>query len=128
MTEEEMLLERAQESIKAARVLNQENIPNIAASRGYYAMFYIAEALLLSINLSFSSHSAVIAAYGKEFARTKKLDPKFHHFLIASQDTRQIGDYGVEENVSLSEANKVITWAEEFLKAAQDYLSKPMAG
>ena len=30
MTEEEMLLERAQESLKAARLLNQENIPMIS--------------------------------------------------------------------------------------------------
>jgi uncharacterized protein (UPF0332 family) len=124
MTEEELLFERANQSLRAARLLIQENLPNIAASRGYYAMFYIAEALLLSRNLSFSKHSAVIAAYGKEFALTNDLDPKFHRYLIASQDTRQIGDYGVEENVSLSEANQIITWTEEFLEAAKIYLSR----
>ena len=124
MTEEELLFERAKQSLRAARLLIQDNLPNIAASRGYYDMFYIAEALLLSRNLTFSRHSAVIAAYGKEFALPKDLDPKFHRYLIASQDTRQIGDYGVEENVSLSEANQIITWAEEFLEAARAYLSR----
>ena len=124
MSEVDLLLERAAESIKAARMLIRENLPNIAASRGYYAMFYIAEALLLNLGLAFSSHSAVIAAYGKEFARTKVLDPKFHRYLIASQDARQIGDYGVEEKISLSEAGKVLAWAEEFLQAAQTYFSQ----
>jgi len=37
------------------------------------------ETLLLSKGLTFSSHSAVIAAYGKGFAKTGLLDPKFHH-------------------------------------------------
>jgi uncharacterized protein (UPF0332 family) len=124
MTEEESLFERAKQSLRAARLLLKDNLPNIAASRGYYAMFYVAEALLLSRNLSFSKHSAVIAAYGKEFALTNDLDPKFHRYLIASLDARQIGDYGVEENVSLAEAGQIITWAEEFLEAAKAYLSR----
>ena len=124
MTEEELLFERAKQSLRAARLLIHDNLPNIAASRGYYAMFYIAEALLLSRNLTFSRHSAVIAAYGKEFALTNDLDPKFHRYLIASQDTRQIGDYGVEENVSLAEAGQIISWAEEFFDAATSFLAK----
>jgi uncharacterized protein (UPF0332 family) len=103
MSEQEMLLEKARENLKAARLLIQEELANIAASRAYYAMFYIAEALLLGRDLVFTSHSAVIAAYGKEFARTKDMDPKFHRYLITSQDIRQTGDYGVENNVSLAE-------------------------
>jgi uncharacterized protein (UPF0332 family) len=123
MSGEELLLKRAEESLKAAKLMLQEDIPNIAASRGYYAMLYIAEALLLSRSKAFSSHSAVIAAYGKEFARTKAIDPKFHRYLIAAQDVRQIGDYGITDDVSLSQAGEVIARAEEFLKAAQAYLS-----
>ena len=87
-------------------------------------MFYIAEALLLARDQAFSGHAAVISAYGKEFARSQDLDPKFHRYLIASQNTRQIGDYGVERNVSLGEARQVIEWAEEFLLAAEAYLKK----
>jgi len=122
MSEIDTLLTRARESIKAARLLLQENLPNIAASRAYYAMFYIAEALLFQRGLTFPSHSAVIAAYGKEFARSNQIDPKFHRYLIASQDTRQIGDYGVERGVSTAEASQVTQWAEEFLGTAEAYL------
>lgn len=124
MSEQELLLQKARENLKAARLLIQEELANIAASRAYYAMFYIAEALLLNRNLAFSSHSAVIAAYGKEFARTKELDPKFHRYLITSQDIRQTGDYGVESNVSAEEAFQVINWAQEFLSAAERVLGK----
>jgi uncharacterized protein len=97
VTEEQALLARAHESLKAARIMIREGFANIAASRAYYALFYVAEALLLGRGLAFSSYSAVIAAYGKEFARPETLDPMFHRYLIASQNLRQTGDYGVEQ-------------------------------
>lgn len=80
--------------------------------------------MLLSRDLVFTSHSAVIAAYGKEFALTKDLAPKFHRYLITSQDIRQTGDYGVEVNVSTEDATQVIAWAEEFLHSANNFLGK----
>lgn len=64
MNEQSLLLEKACENIRAARILIQENLADIAASRAHYAMFYIAEVLLLNRGLAFSSHSAAIAAYG----------------------------------------------------------------
>ena len=45
-------------------------------------MFYLAQVLLLSRGLSFSSHAAVIAAFSKEFAKTGVLDVRFHRCLI----------------------------------------------
>lgn len=124
MSEVDILLTRARESLRAARLLIQEDLPNIAASRAYYAMFYIAEALLFQRGLTFSSHAAVIAAYGKEFARNNEIDPKFHRYLIASQDTRQVGDYGVHRSVSIAEAGQMVEWAEEFLHGGEAWLAR----
>ena len=75
------LIEKAQDSIEASRLLLEKEYPSFAASRGYYAMFYVAEALLLYRDLSFSSHAAVISAFGREFAKSKLLDPKFHRYF-----------------------------------------------
>lgn len=124
MNEIALLQVRAQESLTAAHLMIREQLPNIVASRAYYAMFYITEALLLHRGLAYSSHSAVIPAFGKEFARSRDLSPKLHRYLIASQDTRQIGDYGVEKTVSVEDAKQVIAWAEEFYQAAEAYLKK----
>ncbi len=118
------LLERAELSQKAAENLLRDDFANFSASRAYYSMFYIAQALLLSKGLSFSSHSAVIAAYGKEFAKTKLLDPEFHRLLMEAQDTRNIGDYGMIGEVEEREAQEVINWSKKFLKAAEKYLSQ----
>lgn len=40
------LLEEATDSIAAAKLLLEGDYPGYAASRAYYAMFYVAEALL----------------------------------------------------------------------------------
>lgn len=115
------LLERARLSQKAAANLLRDDFASFAASRAYYSMFYIAQALLLSKGLSFSSHSAVIAAYGKEFAKTELLNPEFHRLLMEAQDRRNIGDYGMIGAVEESEAQEIINWSKKFLKAAEKY-------
>ena len=70
--------------------------PDSAAGRVYYAMFYIAEALLYDQDLEFSKHSAVHAAYGKHFAKTGVLEPKFHRWLLDAFNTRIQTDYGFD--------------------------------
>lgn len=120
----EAILNKAQESLAAARLLAEQSYPGFAASRAYYTMFYTAEALLLLKGLSYSSHSAVIAAYGKEFSKTSELDPKYHKYMIAAQDFRSQGDYAYGESVSLSHANSAIEWANEFLDAATVFVSQ----
>ncbi len=103
------------------------NKPDMAAGRAYYAMFYIAEALLYEKGLEFNTHGQVIGAYGKVFAKTKVLDPKFHKSLRAGFDARISGDYDVDTNITNQFVADMINQAREFLKAAQEYLEKPNA-
>lgn len=120
--DEVFLVNKANENLKAAKVLESQGFYDIAASRIYYVMFYLAEALLLRRGLSFSSHSAVIAAFGKEFSRTGDLDAKFHQYLIKSQELRQTGDYGFHESVPADTVLQMIKWAEEFKEVTEIYL------
>jgi len=85
-------------------------------------MFYVAEALIASKGLSFSSHGAVLSAFGKKFAKTGELSPDFHRRLIDAQELRNTGDYGVGPNIGLREADLVCQWAEDFIQAAEAYL------
>ena len=61
--EQKLLLQKAQESLKAAQLLADQYLYVVAASRAYYTMFYIAQAFLLGKGLTFSSHAAVINAF-----------------------------------------------------------------
>ena len=59
--EQAALLKKARDSLRAARVLaDQEHLYDFAVSRAYYTIFYAAEAFLLGEGLAFSKHSAVI--------------------------------------------------------------------
>ena len=122
--EVELLLEKAKRSQTAAAKLFKDGDVDFAASSAYYSLFYTAEALLLSRGLSFSSHSAVIANFGREFAKTRTLNPKFHHYLTESQDRRNIGDYSVLAEVTKEQVQEMLAWAKEFIRAAENYLKQ----
>jgi uncharacterized protein (UPF0332 family) len=118
------LLDKAVDSIEAAEGILDMNKPEFAAGRAYYAMFYIAEALLNEKGLKFNKHSAVHAAFGEHFAKTKEMDVKFHRWLLDSFDKRQAGDYDVDTEIERDVAVNVIHQAREFLEAAREYLEK----
>lgn len=124
MTEEqkELILE-AKDSISAAQILLDNGYPSYAAARAYYAMFYIAEAFLEGEGMSFSKHSAVISAFGREFVHANKVPAHFHRFLIEAQGLRHLGDYGQRASVSKDEAEEQIRHAEEFLHLAESGLT-----
>ena len=116
------LLDYADESPQAAKVLIDSGFIGFSAAQSYYTMFYLTEALLLSKGLKFSSHSAVIAAYGKEFSKTNLLDIKFHRRLIAAEERREEGHYGASQNISDEDALESFQWAEEFMQTVKNYL------
>lgn len=68
---------------------------DFSISRAYYSMFYCAEALLLSKDMKFSKHSAVISYFGREFVRSGLLSEELYGHLIKGFRKRQIGDYEV---------------------------------
>lgn len=116
------LLDKAERSLSVAGLLLDREHHDFAVSRVYYAMFYTTEALLASLGKSYSSHTAVIRAFGREFAKTGKLDPKFHRWLIDAQDLRNVGDYGIDRAITAEQVNEVIVQAQEFIIAGRDYL------
>ena len=116
------LLNKAKDSLKAAELLQHAGYYDFAVSRAYYAMFYTSQVLLLNQGLSFSSHAAVIAAFGKEFAKTNILDNRFHRYLIDAQDYRNQGDYGINNELSAKQSEDVLNWGKEFLDVAMDFL------
>ena len=63
------LIEKAERSLKVAKDLFSKEYYDFAISRAYYTMFYCAQALLFTKNLSFSKHSALISDFGKELAK-----------------------------------------------------------
>jgi len=76
------LLKKAEDSIKGARILFNDELYGFAASRAYYAMFYLVSAILLTKDMSFSKHQAVVASFSQYFVKTKIFEQKFHQYLV----------------------------------------------
>ncbi len=85
-------LERAAHAIRGARLLLEGDEPELAAGRGYYAMLYTAQSLLIEQGLQFKTHGSVHGLFGKHFAKTALLDPKYHRWMITAFDLRLEGD------------------------------------
>ena len=120
--DQELLLKKSRDSLHAARILLQEEMYDFSASRSYYAMFYAAQALLLSKELSFSKHSAVIAAFGREFAKPGIVPVELHRYLIEAQEDRNVGDYGIGPGITQEEAQEQIARAEELIRIVAETL------
>jgi uncharacterized protein (UPF0332 family) len=124
MTEEqEQLIAKANNSIKAAQILFNEEIYDVSISRAYYAMFYLAEAFLISEGLSFSKHSAVISKFGEIFAKTNRLLSEYHRYLIEAQQSRLRSDYDASFNPTEVEAKENIERAIMFVELANQHLT-----
>ena len=119
-----LLCEKSERSLAAAEMLMKRGDFDFAASRIYYAMFYMAETLLLLRGLSFSSHSAVIAALHKEFVKTGKLPQRMHSALHIAFGLRQKGDYLSEAVVTEDLAQDILKSAREFVEFARDLIEK----
>lgn len=120
--EQEGLLQKAHRNIRSAKLLLADGDYDTAVSRAYYAMFYIAEALLLSKGLAYSKHSAVIAAFGREFAKAGVMPPEFHAHLRAASEARNISDYQLASHVTDEETTQHISRAEGLLAVAREFL------
>lgn len=118
------LLEKAERAPRAAEALLREGFDDIAAGRAYYAMFHAAQALLREYGLHYRKHSGVHAAIGEHFAKTGRIDPKFHRWLLDAFDERLLGDYGIDASPDPQAVALRIRQAGELLEAVRSVLEK----
>jgi uncharacterized protein (UPF0332 family) len=112
---------KAAESLDAARDLRAGGHHGFAAARGYYAMFYAAEATLLHKGLQFKKHSAVHSHFNKIFVKTRIFPQSTFKALQAAFQVRTKGDYGASP-VAEDQVERTIHDAEEFVAAVSKYL------
>jgi uncharacterized protein (UPF0332 family) len=125
LSEIEHFLDKAARSFRAAARLLEDGDVDFAASRSYYGVFYVAEALLRSEGLSFSRHGQVIAQYGRLFAKTGRLDSRFHRLLDTAFSFRQPADYEALAVIDPAVVAEIVEEGLLFLEAARELLAKP---
>lgn len=124
MKEINSLIERAKRYLKSAEILLEEGDYESSVSRTYYAMFYSAQAMLLTKNLSFSSHKGVISAFGEHFVKTGIFQKEMGRELNKAFEKRQIGDYEYTFVITKMEAEEVLKNGEEFVEKIAQQLKE----
>jgi uncharacterized protein (UPF0332 family) len=119
----DLLIAKAKRFIKSAEILAEIGDFDSAVSRLYYAMFHTAQALLETLGHTYSSHRAVISAYGQHFAKTGLLDAQFHKTLVDAFNQRQLGDYRVDSGLDSGDVELLLTSARAFLAEAEKWLA-----
>ncbi|MBI1852762.1 MAG: HEPN domain-containing protein [Planctomycetes bacterium] len=113
------LVAKGRRSLAGASLLHAKGDHDFAASRAYYAMFYVAQALLLSRGLTFSKHSAVIAAFGREFVKSGEFGPEHYAALRTAFDQRNVSHYGYSTAFPENAAQEIIKRGEAFPSAGE---------
>ena len=118
------MLARADASLEQARILLDAGHCDGAADRAYYAMFHAASALLLRRGMTFRSHHAVHAAFGREFAKAGLVEHRYHRMLINAFDLRQEADYASQAEVDPTASRRACENAKDFVEMVRAFLSK----
>lgn len=118
------LLEKATRVLRIAERLGKSGDAEFSVGRAYYAMFYVAEALLNERGLRFRKHGGVHAAVAEHFVKTGLLDGKYHRWLLEAFSKRITGDYGIDADLTSEDASLLIGQAREFMDAAKQFLEK----
>ena len=113
-----MLLEKAEESLKATKLLFDGRLYNSAASRAYYAIYQAVEVALNDAGFRRKewSHPGLQATFSNELVQRKKLYPAlFSRYINRALELRIIADYR-EISISQRQSAQAAQWAEEIFQ------------
>ncbi len=128
--EVEANLQRADESLGAARILVESGFHDDASSRAYYAVFYAATAALLAEGARFSKHTGVINGVNRRLVKTGRLSAELGRELNWLFELRLVSDYGETRHVPPDESKRALEVAERLVQALKNLaeVSSPPAG
>ena len=115
-------LEQAHETLREAEILLNESALRGAINRAYYAMFYSVLALLATKRIGTSKHSAIIAAFDREFVKTGVFTRDLSRSLHLAFDRRQTHDYGEMIQIDRQTAADTLAEARAFVLNVEAYL------
>ncbi|CAN2042493.1 HEPN domain-containing protein [Candidatus Magnetomoraceae bacterium gMMP-15] len=115
-------MERAIESVEAAKLMLENDMLTSAMNRIYYAMFYAVQALLITKNASFSKHGQIKGYFNKEFIHKGTFSVHFGKIYNKAFEYRQKFDYVDFEIPSINMVKEFVKHAKDFIQEIQLYL------
>lgn len=120
----QLRMEQAEQSLRAARMLLENDMARDSVNRSYYAMFYALLALLVTRSLGTSKHPGAIKLFDREFVLTGLFAKEHSRNLHQVFELRLRHDYRDTPHVPPDAAEEALAAAEEFVQASRTFLSQ----
>jgi uncharacterized protein (UPF0332 family) len=116
-------LEGARDALRSAQFNLDGDFYGVAVNRAYYAFFYAATALLLTIDLTRNKHSGVLAAFREHLVKPGTFPIQDSHAYGEAFELRNVTDYEMLGKVDSDQARTVVENAGQFVTRCESYLT-----
>jgi len=117
-------IDAAKEALESAQYNLDGRFYGVAVNRAYYAFFYAASALLLTLEITRSKHSGVLAAFREHYVKPGLFPVEDSVAYGEAFELRNISDYEMLGNIDLDQAIAVIKNAHQFIDRCKVFLEK----
>jgi uncharacterized protein (UPF0332 family) len=115
--------EGARDALESAQFNFDNGYYGVAINRAYYAYFYAATAMLMTLDLTRSKHSGVMAAFREHFVKTGLFSVEDSWAYGEAYELRNTTDYEMLGKADESEARTVVENAGRFIAHCETYLT-----
>ena len=120
----EYRIERAYKTMGEAALLEGQGYYNAAVNRLYYACYYAATAMLISMCIEVKSHDGVRLNLGKHVVMEGHLSPELGRFYSRLFSKRSTGDYDDFINHTLETVDELLPQAHKFIETLISQLNE----
>ena len=115
-------MDRAHQMLQTAAYNIEGGFYASAVNRAYYAIFYAANALLTTKDLSRHKHSGVIAAFRQYFVGPGLIEAEYSDIYGRVMDDRHVSDYEIDLGTPPKVAQSDLSDARRFVERVERYL------
>ena len=116
-------LDGAREALRSAKFNLDGGFYGVAVNRAYYAFFYAATALLLTLNITRNKHSGVLAAFREHLVKPGTFSVNDSHAYGEALELRNVTDYEMLGKVDKGQALSVVESAGRFIAQCDTFLT-----
>jgi uncharacterized protein (UPF0332 family) len=120
-------IQKAEESLKAAKIMLESNMLTFSMNRIYYSMFYAVQAVLALSGISFSKHGQVKAYLNRELIKQNILPLELGKIYNKAFEYRQKFDYMDFAIPDREMTDSYLEAAAKFLSAIKEYIQKELS-